>query len=130
MDWNCSLTEERLGDFLEGALSPEEAAAFSKHADGCQRCTKLVADVSALVNRMQTSGLVEEPSQLANKILEATLGPRKQKRVSQRWFGWLPAIWQPRFAMGIVTVAASVLIVFDATGSPAAKSNLSPVNHV
>ena len=31
MNWNCTLTEERLSDFLEGALSPEENAAFSAH---------------------------------------------------------------------------------------------------
>jgi hypothetical protein len=130
MNWNCSLTEERLSDFLEAALSPEESAAFSKHVDACERCTKLVGDVSVLVNRMQRSGLVEEPPQLAEKILAATLGPRKQNPVSRGWFGWLPGIWQPRFAMGIVTVAASALIVFHAAGSPAAKTNLSPVNLV
>ena len=123
MDWNCTLTEERLSDFLEAALSPAEAAAFSKHVDACERCSNLVGQVSALVNQMQQSALVEEPPQLARQILDATLGPRKQKPASQGWFGWVPAMLQPRFAMGIVTVAASVLIVFHAAGSPAAKSN-------
>jgi hypothetical protein len=63
-------------------------------------------------------------------ILAATLGPRKQKPVSEGRFGWLPAIWQPRFAMGMVTVAASILIVFHAAGSPGTKTSLSPVNLV
>ena len=114
MDWNCTLTEERLSDFLEGALLPEEAAAFSAHAAGCANCTKLVAQVSGLVSRMQDVPQVEEPAQLRRKILDATLGPRKQKPAAQGWFGWLPLIWQPRFAMGIVTVAASFVIVFHA----------------
>ncbi len=130
MDWNCTLTEERLSDFIEGALSPEDAAAFSAHTAGCAACAKLVAQVGGLVSSMQKSALVAEPPQLAGRILDATLGQRRQKPVSQGGFGWLAAIWQPRFAMGIVTVAASVLIVFHAAGSPAAKTSLNPVNLV
>jgi len=130
MDWNCTLTEERLSDFLEGALLPEEAAAFSAHAAGCANCAKLVAQVSRLVSRMQQTAPVEAPALLAGKILEATLGPRKQKPVSAGWFGWLPTIWEPRFAMGIVTVAASFVIVFHAASSSASKTSLNPVNLV
>jgi hypothetical protein len=130
MDWNCTLTEERLSDFLEAGLSPEESAEFSKHVDTCERCSKLVAQVSALVSRMQHAPLVEEPPRLAGNILEGTLGPRKQKPVSQGWLGWLPLIWQPRFAMGIVTVAASFVIVLHAAGSPEAKTGLNPLNLV
>ncbi len=130
MDWNCTLTEERLSDFLEAALSPEEAASFSAHAAGCANCTKLIAQVSGLVSRMQQAPPVEAPPLLTGKILEATLGPRKQKQVSPGWFGWVPAIWQPRFAMGIVTVAASFVIVFHAASASASKTSLNPVNLV
>jgi DNA-binding phage protein len=130
MDWNCTLTEERLSDFLEGALSPEEAAAFSAHAAGCANCTKLVAQVSGLVNRMQDVPQVAEPAQLQRKILDATLGPRKQKPATQGLFGWLPALWQPRFAMGIVTVAASFVIVFHAASASASRTSLNPLNLV
>jgi hypothetical protein len=130
MEWNCTLTEERLSDFLDAALLPEEAAALSSHAAGCANCTKLVAQVSGLVSRMQQAEPMEAPPQLARKILEATLGPRKQKQVSQGWFRWVPVIWQPRFAMGIVTVAASFVIVFHAAASSGARTSLNPVNLV
>ena len=128
MNWNCTLTEERLSDFLDGALAPEEAAAFSAHSAGCANCAKLVAQVSGLVNRMQQAPAVEVPAQLERKILDATLGPRKQTRSSQGWFGWLGLIWQPRFAMGVVTVAASFVIVFHAAASEGGRANLNPVN--
>jgi DNA-binding phage protein len=130
MHWNCTLTEERLSDFLEGALLPEEAAALSAHAAGCPNCAKLVAQVSGLVSRMQDVPQVAEPAQLQRKILDATLGPRKQKPAAQGWFGWLPLIWQPRFAMGIVTVAASFVIVFHAASASASRTSMNPVNLV
>lgn len=128
MDWNCSLTEERLSDFLDGTLVPEEAAVFSTHSAGCANCTKLIAQVSELVSRMQETPPIEAPPLLAGKILETTLGPRRQDSVSPGWFGWLPAIWQPRFAMGIVTVAASFVIVFHAASSSASNTSLNPMN--
>jgi hypothetical protein len=130
MDWNCTLAEERLSDFLDGALSPEEAAAFSAHAAGCANCAQLVAQVSGLVSRMQQVPQLAEPAQLQRKILGATLGPRKQKPVSAGWLGWLPVIWQPRFAMGIVTVAASFAIVLHAAASAGPKASLNPLNLV
>jgi hypothetical protein len=130
MDWNCTLTEERLSDFLEGTLLNEEVTAFSAHSAGCANCTKLVAQVSELVSRMQQAAPVEAPPLLAGKILEATLGPRKRDSVSSGSFGWLPTIWQPRFAMGIVTVAASFVIVFHAASSSASRTSLNPMNLV
>jgi len=128
MDWNCTLTEERLSDFLDGALGLEEAAAFSAHQAGCAHCSALVAQVGGLVSRMHAAPQVEVPAQLERTILDATLGPQKQRPASQGLFGWLGFLWQPRFAMGIVTVAASVVIVFHAATSEGGRSSLNPVN--
>lgn len=116
MDWNCTLTEERLSEYIEGALLPGERAAFSSHAASCVRCNELVARVSGLVGRMQRLALVEEPPHLASKILDATLGPRVSKHGWESWVDRISALWQPRFAIGMATAAASVIIVFHTAG--------------
>lgn len=128
MDWNCTQTQERLSDFLDGVLPPEEEAAVSAHQAGCASCARLFAQVGGLVSQMRGAPQVIEPPQLQRRILDATLGPRKQNAASPGLFGWLPMIWQPRFAMGIVTVAASAVIVFHAAASGGAKANLNPAN--
>jgi len=131
MDWNCTLTEERLSDYLEGKLSPAEAAAFSVHMASCANCTETVAQVSGLVNQMHKIEMVEEPPQLMAKILDATLGPRTQKESWRQWFGWTSVVWQPRFAMGLAAAVASVVIVSYAAGLTPAKlkkADLSPTN--
>lgn len=114
MDWNCPLTEERLIDFLEGTLGSEEAAAFSEHLASCEACAQIVSQVGGLVRHMQQAPLIDEPILLAGRILDATLGPRTPARGWRQWFGWLVPVWQPRFAMGAATVAASFAILFHA----------------
>jgi hypothetical protein len=133
MNWDCTNTEERLSDFLDGAISAEESAAFSGHAAGCTRCAELVAQVGGLVHRMQRTEAVEIPDRLVANILDATLGPRKTQRGYEGWFGWAQAVWQPRFAMGVLTVATSFAIVMYALGvNPATIgwADLNPANVV
>ena len=131
MDWNCTFTEERLSDYLEGKLLPAEAAAFSAHRTDCANCTQTVALVGGLVDRMRKMPMVEEPPQLIAKILDATLGPRTQKESWFRWLGWISVLWQPRFVMGLGAAVASVVIVSYAAGLTPAKlkkADLSPAN--
>ena len=129
MEWNCTLTESRLSDYLDGALTREEAAAFSAHAATCADCAKLVAAVSGLVTQMHGIEPVAVPSTLATRIINATSGPRKETSSWKNWFAWAPALLHPRFLMGVGTVAATVLILLYTTaGSPVhwKHADLSP----
>jgi Putative zinc-finger len=130
MNWNCTTTEERLSDRLDGVLTAEEAAAFSAHTAGCAACTKMVAEVGALVSQMQRIEPLEVPVHLPVRILDATLGPRKQALDWRSWFDWLGVIWQPRFAMGAATVAASFAILFHAFAPVGKKVTLADLNPI
>jgi Putative zinc-finger len=129
MDWTCTLTEERLSDYLEGQLSAADSAAIEMHKRSCVRCSELVAQVGGLLSEMHSLDFVEEPPTLQAKILEASLGPRPSKQGWRRWFAWTPMIWQPRFAIGMATVAACAVIIVQAGGvvpTKLHKANLNP----
>ncbi|MBZ5502301.1 MAG: zf-HC2 domain-containing protein [Acidobacteriia bacterium] len=131
MDWNCAFTEERLSDFLDGALAPAERAALSAHAAQCEGCGQTVARVGAMVRGLRELAPVEEPPYLVAKILRGTLGARASERTWERWLGWLLEIGQPRFAMGVATVAVCLAIVLH-VAAPRMKNvkaaDLHPVN--
>jgi Putative zinc-finger len=128
MDWNCKISEERLSEYLDGKLAPTDASAFAVHAAGCANCAQLIARVEGLVSRMHQLAEIEGPPQLIQNILDATIGPRTQKEGWKKWFSWVPILWQPRFAMGIVTVAASLAIVIHTTGITPAKLKRAELN--
>lgn len=127
MSWSCVQVEERLSDFLENALSESEQREFRAHADSCARCAPLVAQVSQMLGNLHALELEPVPPMLASKILDQTLGPRKAKR---EWLSWLPILWQPRFATGLVTVLATAVIIFHATGVKKSKLTLADFNPV
>jgi anti-sigma factor RsiW len=123
MDWNCTISEERLSDYLDGQMPPEDSVAFRAHAAGCAQCTRLLVQVQGLVGQLHKLEPLEAPPKLANNIIRATLGsPWK------RWFSWAPVLWQPRFAMGALTVAASFVILFHTAGLTPAKLRKADLN--
>ena len=127
MTWTCVQIEERLSDYLDGLLPDAEQREFRAHVDACPQCAPLLAQVTHVVGRLHTLAPEPAPAALVSKILDQTLGPRKTKH---DWFGWLPMLWQPRFAMGTVTVLATLLIIFQATGvrrSDITAASLNPV---
>jgi anti-sigma factor RsiW len=112
MNLSCAQVEERLSDYLDRALTPEERAMFFAHLDHCPECSQLVLEVQELTMRMPRLAPVAEPAALEAKILDSTLGERREGW--RGWFGWINAIWQPQFAIGIATAAVSLMIAFHA----------------
>ena len=128
MDWNCKISDERLSEYLDGRLSAADASAFATHTADCADCAQLVARVGRLVGQMHELAEIKEPPQLIQNILDATIGPHTPKEGWKNWFSWVPTLWQPRFAMGIVTVAASLTIVIHSTGITPGKIKRADLN--
>jgi hypothetical protein len=75
-----------------------------------------VADVRGLVTRMQKLEPLAAPPMLVTRIVNATIGPQKQSAGWKNVLAWRPAVLQPRFALGLVTVAATILILMYTAG--------------
>lgn len=113
MTWSCAQIEERLSDYLDGLLEEAEIQEYAAHLGSCARCAPLARQVAHTVGRLRSLKAEELPQRLIPRILDLTLGPQTAKR---DWRSWLLILWQPRFAMGAVTVFASLFILFQTTG--------------
>lgn len=128
MNWDCAESDKRLSDYLEGLTTAEETAAFKAHVEHCANCTALVARVGATIQMLRATPAVDVPPQLFRKIIGATSGA--PARGWRRWIQPARIAWQPQFAMGAITIAASFLIIFNAANSSQAQgfAALNPVN--
>jgi hypothetical protein len=133
MNWDCIDSDRRLSDCLEGLTTPEETAAFDAHLKNCAQCAALVSRVGGTVRMLQSAPAVDVPPQLFRRIIGATSGAREPARGWRRWVRPAATAWQPQFAMGAITVAASFLIIFHAANSshhPQNFETLNPLNLV
>lgn len=131
MHWNCEQIEARLSDYLEGALTPEEAAQFVAHSSSCAPCQELVASVRGLIGALHALEPVAAPANLMPAILNSTLGPRPSSGGWRSWFGWTRVFVQPRFAYGALTVLITLGVVSQALGiqwRTPTVADLNPVN--
>jgi anti-sigma factor RsiW len=119
MNWTCEQTEERLSDYLDGLFQPAEQSAFNLHVNTCERCAPLVAAVARTLGSLYALEPVEPPPQLETAILTATLGaPSYLKR-------WLKSLQSPRFVYGLVSAAATIIVILTASGFSFRKPKLA-----
>ena len=132
MDWNCKISDERLSEYLDGKLSPADACRVLGRTPPAAPIARDWSHASAL-SRPDASARRSRGAAAAHRRIFSMrrIGPRVQKEGWKKWFSWVPILWQPRFAMGIITVAASLMIVIHSIGITPAKikrADLSPAN--
>lgn len=128
MTWTCEHIEERLSDFTDRLLAPDEREAFTGHLGRCAKCMALVKRVDSLAKAMHAMEPLEPPARLVFAILDKTSKAELKLPWWQRWF--VPAR-QSRFAMGTVTMAMLVLVLWPALGvqwSELTWADLKPTN--
>src|SRR3954469_19876329 len=99
---NCSHCEERLSDYLEGALGLPERDSLDLHLQSCTACSRLLAGMSQVLAWGKTFPVFDIPAWLSARIIANT--PRVER---ESWRDLAAAIgkWivEPRLAMGIFT---------------------------
>lgn len=125
MNWTCEQIEERLSDYVDGLLDADARSDFDAHVSTCARCEPVVRQVAGVVAGLHELELVAEPPELAEKILETTLGRRAKKFKWDGVLGWLQPLMQPRFAYGAVSVLVTFGVLIPTIGIDWRKPKLA-----
>jgi len=126
MSWTCDQIEARLTDYLDGAMTSTQEAAFSAHLSSCSNCSQLYASVKGIVRDMRNIDQLEVPPQLVYSILDQTLGPRLTPW--QIFVKWVRGLATPKFAYGAGSVMATCLIVVGASGTSLRRPKLADLS--
>ncbi len=125
MTWTCDLVEARLSDYLDGLLHGPERAAFEAHVDSCAGCAPLLASVRGLVGEMHAMEAIEAPPRLVYSILDKTLGPRETVTGWQGFLNAIKGLATPKFAYGMASVMATLIVLLSASGFSLRKPKLA-----
>jgi hypothetical protein len=69
----CNDFEERVTDYLDGALEPNVHKTFAEHALRCPVCHDMLSEVKNTMQACQSAGVLEAPKQLEARILMSTM---------------------------------------------------------
>jgi len=99
---NCSQCEERICDYIEGALLPAEQQAIGQHLSACGACTDLVASTREVLAWGKSFPAYDAPTWLPARIVANTPVITRES-----WLDTLASIggWiiEPRIALAIFT---------------------------
>ena len=116
----CAELEILLADYVDGTLRVEEKSALEAHLAGCAACAELAKDVAGATAFLERVAAVEPPAELLTRILhQAPVGRQQAEGPSRirRWFGgWIEAVLQPRYAMGMAMTILSFSMLARFTG--------------
>ena len=99
---NCGECEERMSDYMDGALAIAERECIVQHLGSCRACTELFAAMNDVVAWGKSFPTYEAPAWLPARILANTPVIAKET-----WLDTLASVgrWiiEPRTALGIFT---------------------------
>jgi Putative zinc-finger len=111
----CAELEILLCDYVDGTLRAEERTALESHLAGCSACAELAKDVAGVTAFIETVAPAEPPAELLTRILHElpTARPKAEKR--PWWWkltgGWVHALLQPRYVMGMAMTVLSFSMI-------------------
>jgi hypothetical protein len=119
----CPNVEERLSEYMERALPPEEMAGVAEHLHACSKCASLLEDMRSAVLDCKAYPSLEPDLSLLERILLRTSGrPRTRtlRELIDQYF--LRLMLTPRFAAG-----AALALLFLALSVTLARPHMSTV---
>jgi hypothetical protein len=119
----CPNVEERLSEYMERALPPEEMARVAEHLHACSKCASLLEDMRSVVLDCKAYPSLGPDLSLLERILLRTSGrPRTRtlRELIDQYF--LRLMLTPRFAAG-----AALALLFLALSVTLARPHMSTV---
>jgi len=99
---NCTYCEDRLSDYLEGALDAVERGLVEEHLKSCLVCNELLDGVRTVMHWGK-----DLPAQLPAPWLASRIVSNTPHVIRVTWRDWMVGVWknvcEPRFALAVLT---------------------------
>jgi len=118
---DCARIKELLSEYIDDALDQETRVQVERHLDGCQACTRELADMKAVVDHLGTLEKVHAPVDFLDR-LHQRLEPRFTFRNLIRLF-FVPI--RVKLPLEFATAAALLILVFASLQGPGPEKHMT-----
>lgn len=108
----CAACREKLHDYMEGFLSPEERAVMDDHLKACPQCRDSLADLDKTLAYVRGLEDVEPPPWLTQKTMAKVREEADRKKGLLRGLFYPLHIKLPLESVGAILIAVTALYVF------------------
>jgi hypothetical protein len=100
-----------LADYLEGDLGLDARAAVDAHLDGCEECTREVAEMQQTIRLLRMLPEPETPPMIAANVMRRIRAGETEPKGLSRIFRGIKSIFEPSFVLPASAIAAAALVV-------------------
>ncbi len=109
---DCPRVEERLSEYLERSLSPDEMEQVAVHLHECANCSTLLEEMQSVLAACKSYPSLDFDVRLAERILLRTSGRQRTKSLKERFNEYiLRPMLTPRFATGAVLASLFMVLM-------------------
>lgn len=108
----CNKIQEKLSEYIDGILTPDEKVFVEEHLKSCQRCRESLADLRKTIEHVKNLEEIEPPAWLTQKVMTRVRAEAESKK------GILHKLFYPlhiKVPIGAVaTIAITTIYIFRA----------------
>ncbi|UCD71426.1 MAG: DUF2275 domain-containing protein [Syntrophobacterales bacterium] len=108
----CSDIQEKLSDYSEGTISPEEKLLIDKHLKVCQQCNESLTDLKKAIEYVHGLEEIEPPPWLTQRVMARVRSEVELKRGILRRLFYPVHIKLPIEALAVILIAITTVYVF------------------
>ena len=113
---DCSTIQQKIADYIEGTLPPDEKKEVEEHLTACEQCRLYAADVRKTIETLNSLEEVPPPPWLAQKVMqEIRAEARPKKGLFQKLFFPLH-IKLPLEAAATLLIAGAAVLIMKSMG--------------
>ena len=103
--------KKNLADYLEGDLGLEKRAVLDAHLDGCEVCSREVAELQQTIRLLRMLPEPEAPPMIAANVMRRIRAGENKPGYLTRIAQGFKAIFEPSFVLPASAIAAAALVV-------------------
>ena len=113
---DCSTIQQKLADYMDGSLPPDEMKQIEKHLDVCETCRSYASELRKTIEALQGLDDIPSPPWLTQKVMQKVRAEARPKKGLLRKLFFPLHIKLPLEAVATLLIAGAAVLIMKSMG--------------